>query len=1030
MKGAKWFPYLVLSSILLGGCTQSNSKDSFSDLQEVFKNPPSEYRSVPFWVWNAKMKKSDIDRMLIDFKAKGFGGVFVTPRYGLITEYLSKEWFDLFEYSKQQAKKMGIALWLYDDNAYPSGFAGGRLPAEMPQCNEDGVALLPSHYMQLPADAQAAYVVLRRNGENFEDITSRLNDFAGEIGDFFVYSKINNEKSDWYAGYSYVDLLRKGVTEKFLEITMSGYQKRFGKEFGKTIPGVFSDEPNINAPANSIRWTPDLFPLFKKTFGYDLTSNLVSLHEEVGDYRRIRHDYFQLLITLFVERWAKPCSDYYSKNNLQWTGHYWEHEWPRLGSVPENMVMISWMQIPGLDLLFNRFDETDPRAQFGNIRLVKEASSIASQMGKKRVLGEIYGGGGWDLTFKDQKRLGDWAYVHGINFMTQHLSHTSYLGTRKYDYPPMFNAAAPWWKDYKILNDYYARLSTALSMGDEINNILLIEPTSTIWMYGMYLGELPEVRNIAQKFHDLIQNMSKSQLEFDLGSEELMKTNAKVKDSCLVIGKCSYKTIIIPPLVENIEAKTFELLKKFVKGGGTLIAFSMPQRLSGCLNYDVTSFFGNSKIRIINDEDMQALKKNLPSSSVQYERSWTGNLFHMRRQYKDGELFFFVNSDMDASESVEVKLDAKSVLEMDAFTGEIYQYPFDADKGVIRLNLEPASSKLLFVSKRYKEGKLRTDAVANRPIQAVSPLKRSRVSSNFLTIDYVDLKMGGKTYPKSHVLQASDQAFKNAGFPDGNPWFMKIQFKRNIIKRDTFMTKGFSVVYRFLVDKSLDYSQLEIAIERPSLYEILLNGKVVTVPKNSICLFDQKLLQIPVGDKVKPGENILELKVNKFRVYAVIEPVYVVGNFDVKLDRDRFSITQCQTQSVLGAWRDIGCPFYPYAMAYSKIYHIKDVSNKQFVVKAPNWRGTVAEVWINKKKAGIIFSNPFELNVTNALKPGENLVELHVIGGLDNLIGPFHVDPKGLTEPACWKGITQTQQASKYRFTPYGLWSDFELLSN
>ena len=138
------------------------------------------------------------------------------------------------------------------------------------------------------------------------------------------------------------------------------------------------------------------------------------------------------------------------------------------------MAMYAWHQMPGIDMLFNQFNETSPRAQFGNIRAVKELRSAANQVGYKRTLCETYGGGGWDVTFKDMKRLGDWTYALGVNFMNQHLSHTTLKGARKYDYPPVFTYHSPWWSDYKVLNDYFGRLSAALSNGEQINDLLVI----------------------------------------------------------------------------------------------------------------------------------------------------------------------------------------------------------------------------------------------------------------------------------------------------------------------------------------------------------------------------------------------------------------------------------------------------------------------------------------------------------------------------------------------------------------------------
>ena len=53
--------------------------------------------------------------------------------------------------------------------------------------------------------------------------------------------------------------------------------------------------------------------------------------------------------------------------------------------------------------------------QFGDVRNVKEISSVAHHIGRRRTLSETYGASGWDLTFNDMKRPGDWEYVLGVN---------------------------------------------------------------------------------------------------------------------------------------------------------------------------------------------------------------------------------------------------------------------------------------------------------------------------------------------------------------------------------------------------------------------------------------------------------------------------------------------------------------------------------------------------------------------------------------------------------------------------------------
>ena len=43
----------------------------FEHLAANFQNPPVEYRTVPFWVWNKDVSKTDIDRTLVEYKDKG-----------------------------------------------------------------------------------------------------------------------------------------------------------------------------------------------------------------------------------------------------------------------------------------------------------------------------------------------------------------------------------------------------------------------------------------------------------------------------------------------------------------------------------------------------------------------------------------------------------------------------------------------------------------------------------------------------------------------------------------------------------------------------------------------------------------------------------------------------------------------------------------------------------------------------------------------------------------------------------------------
>ena len=450
----------------------------------------------------------------------------------------------------------------------------------------------------LPENAKDYFLCLKKEGATFIDITPVLNQYKDVKGEYYLYNKTYHDRTDWHGGFSYVDLLYPGVTQKFIEITMTGgYEKHFGKKLGTEIKGIFTDEPNVSSPGG-IRWTPDLFDVFQEQWGYDLKATLPLLGETEENWKQVRHNYMETLTQMFIDRWSKPWFEYCEQKNMYWTGHYWEHGWPDMSHGGDNMAMYAWHQMPAIDMLFNQFNDSHPQAQFGNVRAVKELSSVANQMGYVRTLSETYGGGGWDVTFEDLKRLGDWEYVLGVNFMNQHLSHMTITGARKYDYPPVFTSLSPWWSNYKTLNDYFARLSMILSQGEQVNDILILEPTTTAWLYYSYINGHPKTMEIGVNFQNFVTKLEKSQVEYDLGSENIIKDQGKISQNSFVVGKRAYKKVVIPPMTENLNATTFELLKQFVAAGGTLIAFSKPTLVDGKECEEIQRFFSSNSPQI------------------------------------------------------------------------------------------------------------------------------------------------------------------------------------------------------------------------------------------------------------------------------------------------------------------------------------------------------------------------------------------------------------------------------------------------
>ena len=102
---------------------KKNSAPSLSD--ELFKRPTSEYRGTPFWAWNSHLEADELSRQIDIFKEMGLGGFHMHVRTGLSNAYLSDEFMGLVRHCVDKAKKEDMLAYLYDEDRWPSGAAGG-----------------------------------------------------------------------------------------------------------------------------------------------------------------------------------------------------------------------------------------------------------------------------------------------------------------------------------------------------------------------------------------------------------------------------------------------------------------------------------------------------------------------------------------------------------------------------------------------------------------------------------------------------------------------------------------------------------------------------------------------------------------------------------------------------------------------------------------------------------------------------------------------------------------------------------------
>jgi len=1040
------FPVLLGGLIVLAGCVSRKQNpvqpiSKYEQLRKMFADPPPEYRSAPLWDWNDKITREGIDFQMKKFKEGGLGGVFIHPRPGLITEYLSEDWHQLFDYTVKKGQELGLKVWIYDENSYPSGFAGGHVPAEMPDSYIHGTGMSCEVQYELNTDTGRYDIVLKQDGKIFRDITSELQSESGKRGIYYLFRKTYSQKSYWQGNFPYVDLLYPGVTEKFMDITMKGYEKYNRPDFGKTLVGIFTDEPNLEAamgPNSSFRWTPDLFTEFKKRWGYDLETNLPSLVDEIGDWKKVRHNYYEVILDLFINRWAKPWNAYCSENDLAWTGHYWEHGWPAPTEGIDESAFYMHHQQPGIDMLGNEMIPGGDGGQFGNTRAVRELRSAANQGGRIRTLSETYGGAGWEISFANFKRLLDWEEVLGVNFVNQHLAYYTIKGVRKFDYPPSFSYHEPWWNSYKIMGDYIGRLSMATASGQQINKILVLQPNTSAWMYFSRKVANDMVDSIKNSFKRFVYRLERNHIEYDLGSEYVLRTMARAKYGKMVVGERAYSLVVIPASMTNMDKSTLVLLRNFLKQGGKILSFTREiPYLDGSNGAEIkklieesgdqwiyASGLGDKVVRDLCRSDDFAIDETDPS---------IGELYFQRRIMDDGQLILFVNSDTLHYSKVNVALKGKSLVRMDLITGNIFRVPVIPEKGMIRFETDvpPIGSMLYFVSETtISEPEEIIPGKSYESVEASGSMVVKPEAENVLVLNYLDVKSGKIDLREAYFMKAMHQLFDSSGFAMGNPWQHKIQYKQDYLALDTFNTSSaFEVTYHFRVSQNADLKklgELSAVVERPELWEVFLNG--IKLEISGQWWIDRDFHRFPLGTGLRKGMNALSLKAPRMSVHAELMPAYIIGNFVLNPLIKGFEISDGAPMK-MGSWKSNGYPFYGQQVSYSRQFRIAETGG-EFRVKLNQWNGTMSAVVVNGKEAGLILWPPYELNIGPFVKEGENEITVKVTGSLKNTFGYFYKhNRQWINGPGDWDDAPDDPPSlSRYFLMDYGLSEPFSLL--
>ncbi|WP_329371954.1 glycosyl hydrolase [Streptomyces sp. NBC_00669] len=92
-----------------------------------FADPPADSMPLVLWFWNGAVTDDLIDSTLADLRAKGISEVLVFPfdTGALQPAFFTEDWFAVVEHTLREAQRHGMRIWLFNDDFFPSGRAGG-----------------------------------------------------------------------------------------------------------------------------------------------------------------------------------------------------------------------------------------------------------------------------------------------------------------------------------------------------------------------------------------------------------------------------------------------------------------------------------------------------------------------------------------------------------------------------------------------------------------------------------------------------------------------------------------------------------------------------------------------------------------------------------------------------------------------------------------------------------------------------------------------------------------------------------------
>lgn len=1015
-------------------------QDQSVPFETLFKNPGALYRDTPFWAWNCKLNEKQLREQIGMMQEMGMGGFHMHSRSGMATPYLSKEFFSMVKACVDEAKSRQMLAWLYDEDRFPSGDAGGfvtkdpAMRARNLEVRFQPLDSAPDPAMDNSGTLLECYLVKLAADGCLEDYRRCGKDESAPAGykKIWCYLKVE-ENNAWYNDQAYVDTMNPKAIRRFVELTHEAYKNAVGKDFGQAVPAIFTDEPQFSTKqpltfANeetpiALPYTNDLPQSYRETYHCDFFDTLPELIWELpgGKYSQARYHFHDHICERFAAGFSDVIGDWCRQNNLRSTGHVLCEETlqGQTSVIGEAMRCYRGFLLPGIDTLCDCQELTT----------AKQAQSVSRQFGRGGILSELDGVTDWDFDFASHKCHGDWQAALGVTVRVPHLAWVSMGGEAKRDYPASINYQSPWYKKYPVITDHFARVSAALTRGVPHCRVAVIHPIESYWLLWGPKDQTATAREQAEEnFNNLFEWLLKGLVDFDLLSESLLPIqNVHPEDKKLCVGVMKYDVVVIPPTI-TLRSSTLDILDKFRQAGGRVIfagdvatlcdalPSSRPAELAA--KCEKTAYARASLLAIL-DEYREVRVINA------HDGANVGGLLHQIRDLDNGQRILFLTRTERIGVQVpaRVRLKGNWTLEsLDTSNGSIS--PLEASiengwttletfiypHGHLLLRLTPTdqtyiprtrSIRTMTIEESIAGDRYLEKAIVGRLSQECIPI--SLDEPNVLPLDTAEWRLdGGEWQPAEEILRIHTKLREKWGMEPKSilivqPWVYPVS------------EKCYGVVeLRYTIHAEVKLSGTFLALEQPAETRILLDGEPVAY-KDEGYWTDSSMRKTRLPD-MEPGDHTITF-IRDYHDDTEIDLAYLLGDFGVKVENRRLTAVAPVRSLHWGNIGPQGLPFYSGNITYHTTFST-DCREPLFLripsrvtsldPQLPKWRlcarevefamfrGTMLDVKLDGKFAGDIAFAPYELPL-NTLAPGEHQLDITLYGHRYNSFGSLHL---------------------------------------